>query len=101
MRKEKNLTENKGLINTFKKSKLKNYLNKSILGKRDFFFLKYRQNKFCKFFKKLSKFVLYKNVFNNLYCSYNKKSNLFKKSQFKKTSNFFKLTLMFIDLYFY
>lgn len=101
MKKVKNLTENKDLINTFKKSKLKNYLNKSILRKRDFFFLKYRQNKFCKFFKKLSKFSLYSSTFNKLYTNYSIKNNFIKKSQFKKTFNFFKTTLMFINLYFY
>ncbi len=101
MRRVKNLTENKDLINTFKKSKLKNYLNKSILGKKDFFFLKYRQNKFSKFFKKLSKFFFYKVVFGKLYCNYNEKSNPFKRKQFKGTFSFFKTTLMFIDLYFY
>ena len=48
MKKEKNLIENKVLINTFKKFKLKNYLNKTILRKKSFIFLKFKNKKLIK-----------------------------------------------------
>ena len=53
MRKGKNLIENKVLINTFKKFKLKNNLNKSSLKKKSFFFLKYKAVNLKLFFKTL------------------------------------------------
>jgi len=44
MKRVKNLTENKGLINTFKKFKSKNHTFKTILKKKYFFFTKFQQN---------------------------------------------------------
>ncbi len=43
MKKGKNLIENKGLINTFKKFKSKNHIFKSVLKKKYYFFTKFQQ----------------------------------------------------------
>ena len=43
MRKVKNLTENKGLINTFRKFKSKDHIFKSVLKKKYYFFTKFKQ----------------------------------------------------------
>lgn len=93
MKRVKNLTENKVLINTFKKSKLKNYLNKSFLKKKDFFLLKYRQPKFKFFFKFFSKSLFYRNIFKTFF--FLKQKNIFLNSQ--KSFNLVKITLMFIN----
>lgn len=61
MKKGKNLTENKGLINTFKKFKSKNHIFKSVLKKKYYFFTKFQQKIIIKnivpskkfFFKKI------------------------------------------------
>lgn len=60
MKKEKNLIESKVLVNTFKRFKSKNYLNKSFLKKNLFYILKYKTtnlyrslNFFKIFFKKI------------------------------------------------
>jgi hypothetical protein len=42
MSREKNLIKNKSLINTYKKCKFRNYLNKRILRGKIFFLLKYK-----------------------------------------------------------
>lgn len=99
MKRIKNLTENKDLINTFKKTKFRNYLNKAVFKKKNFFFLKYKQLCFKKLFKFLFKFFFYKSVF--LYFKNNSSKNALFNINFKENSNYFKILLMFIDLYFY
>lgn len=99
MKKVKNLTENKGLINTFKKSKLKNYLNKASLKKKDFFLLKYKKNVFKKGFFFLNKNYFYKNTFKT-YFFFNQKK-LILNFNFKKNVFFFKTLLIFNNSYFY
>lgn len=42
MKKEKNLIENQGLINTYRKFRIKNYINKKNIKRRFFYFLKYK-----------------------------------------------------------
>jgi len=46
MKRVKNLIENKGLINTFKKFKSKNHTFKSVSKKKYFFFTKFQQKIF-------------------------------------------------------
>ena len=48
MKKVKKLIENKGLINTFKKIKLRIYLNKSFLAKNKFYLNKFKSDLFFK-----------------------------------------------------
>jgi hypothetical protein len=48
MRKVKNLTENKDLINTFRKLKTKTHLNKINLKKNYFYYAKFCKNNFFK-----------------------------------------------------
>ncbi len=97
MKKVKNLIENKDLINTFKKSKTKNNLNKSILKKRTFFFLKYKCINLVKFVKIFNKNNQLKYIFNkplSLGCFFVNINQI-------KNKNFLKTTLMFIKLYLY
>ncbi len=92
MKKKKNLIENKVLINTFKKFKLKNNLNKSNLKKKSFFFLKYKIIKLNNFFKKLQKINFLKNLNKKKINSHPQNNLLFK----KQNKNIFKTFLMFI-----
>ena len=85
MKKGKNLIENKGLINTFKKLKYKNFLNKTNSKKIEFFFKKFYNEKI--FLKKFS----WKKLEN---------IKLFKTSTFTNNS-ICKVIIMFIKLYFY
>lgn len=91
MKRVKNLTENKDLIITFKKSKLRGYLGKSFFKKKDFFFLKFRQPKYKHLFGFFSKTFFYKNVFHCFF--------FFEKSFFLKkvysNNNHIKTILMF------
>ncbi len=96
MRKVENLTENKGLINTFKKLKTRNYQSKSFFKKRDFFFLKFKQFNFSFFFKKISK---NKYIYVNFKKTFNKTDLIFIFNNNRKT-DILKTTLMFIKLYF-
>ena len=86
MRKEKNWIENKDLINTFKKFKTRNLLNKTSLKKNSFFLRKFHKKKI--FLKKFSwknfKLVSFKYNVHNL----------------QNTNVLHKIT-MFINLYFY
>lgn len=69
MKKEQKIIKNKVLINTSKKIKNRNYLNKTIFKKSKFFFLKYK-NKKINFLKNNKKQIaFYKNIFlfNNNY----------------------------------
>ena len=88
MKRVKNLTENKGLINTFKRFKSKNHTLKAILKKKYFFFTKFQQNLILKkkiFFNKkyfnkiLFVYFKYKNPHYNLLIIKNFKKNFFKK----------------------
>ena len=85
MKKGKNLIENKGLINTFKKLKYKNFLNKTNSKKIEFFLKKFYNEKI--FLKKFS----WKKLEN---------IKLFKTSTFTNNS-ICKVIIMFIKLYFY
>jgi hypothetical protein len=85
MKKAQKLIKNKDLINIFKKSKIKNYLNKKYLS--NFFYLLI---KFKKIFKQPgSKIFFFKNIFFQKY--------FFSKiSKQKKISNFIKLSIYFL-----
>ncbi len=96
MKKEKNLIENKVLINTFKKFKLKNYLNKTFLKKKSFIFLKFKNKKLIKvnFFKNTLylntlKLPTYNSLILKNYIITFECLNL-KKSLYKSTLNFIK-----------
>jgi hypothetical protein len=80
------------LINTFKKFKLKNNLNKSNLKKKNFFFLKYKLIRLNFFKKKFQKIDFLINLIKK-----NKKTS-FKNNFFfnKQNTNVFKTFLMFI-----
>lgn len=75
MKKEKNLTENKDLINTFKKSKIRVHLNKNKLRSFSFYLFKFNKINFFKIFLKKNhvffkvnfskKFILNKVFLNN------------------------------------
>ena len=91
MRKEKNLIENKGLINTFKKLKVRTNFNKSKLKKISFYFFKFNKLIFFKFFFKNKK---------KLKVIFFKKYNIIKKKDkfgFVFITTLFKKTLMFIN----
>lgn len=97
MKKVKNLTENKVLINTFKKFKLKNYLNKTFLKKNSFFLTKFKTN----FKKQIVKFqatipvsqkLVPLNVAGLKHLNYHTLYNKYK---------LFKSFLIFIKLYFF
>ena len=99
MKKGKNLIENKGLINTFKKLKYKNFLNKTNSKKIEFFLKKFYNEKI--FLKKFS----WKNFLEKIFLkkfSWKKLENikLFKTSTFTNNS-ICKVIIMFIKLYFY
>ena len=78
--------KNKDLINIFKRSKIKNYLNKRHLS--NFFYLLV---KFKKIFKKpIQKIFFFKNIFFQKYF-------FSKKYKQKKVFNIIKLTIFFIN----
>jgi hypothetical protein len=97
MKKERNLIENKGLINTFKKFKLKNYLNKTFLKKKSFIFLKFKDKKLKNvlafkrntFLKKSNKFVC-DNIFLKNFSKITLNSFNIKKSLYKSILIFIK-----------
>ncbi len=66
MKRVKNLTENKVLINTFKKLKIKIHLNKNFLKNFSFYLSKYNGLILLKFFKKNKfKFSFFKKLYSN------------------------------------
>lgn len=87
------MIENKVLINTFRKVKARNYVNKSTLKKRSFFFLKFKVVKASTVNTNLS----IKNFFNSSFVEHyivpNTKVNLYFKHH-----KFIKSTVMFIKL---
>ena len=91
MKKVKNLTESKGLINTFRKLKTKSHLNKSNLKKNNFYYAK-----FCKknFFKKQPQS---KSVFVNVFLHKFNANKTISNLPIYKQSQLFKLNLMFIN----
>lgn len=98
MKKVKNLTENKDLIITFKRSKIRGYLGKSFFKKKDFFFLKFRQSKYRHLFGFFSKTFFYKNIFHGFFFF---EKSLFLKKDITINNNHIKTILMFNNLYFY
>ncbi len=84
MKKVKNSIENKDLINTFKKLKYRNFLNKSNSKKIGFF---------------LKKFYIEKIFLKRFSWKYTQKYSFIKKNTNK--NNFLLITTMFIKLYFY
>ena len=95
MKRIKNLTESKDLINTFNKLKYRDFKNKAKLKKVGFFFKKYLFEKvFLKkfFWKSFFEKVFLKKVF------WKKPSHICFLS--KKANMTFKMLLMFINLYF-
>jgi hypothetical protein len=93
MKKVKNLTENKGLINTFKKLKTKLHLNKSSLKNSSFYLFKYGNLFFFKNYNKINT--------TNIKCVFFRKF-LINKKTIKQNSTYFnkslvKITLMFIN----
>ena len=97
MKRVENLIENKDLINTFKKSKIKTYLNKSVLKKRSFFFLKFKSIQF----KKLTSFFFKKVQLTNIFQKPFLKTSLTANLKTNKHVDLFKSVLMFIKLYLY
>ena len=102
MNKEKNLIESKSLINTYKRFKFRNYLNKRTLRGRIFFFLKYKNVNLFKLIPhkypgNLSKILLTKLV---LYNSGNFQVTFITKTIIPQKSFIFTI-LNFIKLYFY
>lgn len=93
MKKVKNLTENKVLINTFKRVKTRNYVSKSTLKKRSFFFLKYKAVKA----KNINCNISIKNFFNSLFAEHYVTPSS-KDSLYFKHHKFLKSTVMFIKL---
>jgi hypothetical protein len=80
MKRVKNLTGNKVLINTFKKLKTRTHLNKNNLKNFSFYLIKYNRLVFLKFFKKtnlncvfLKKFFLNKVALKQSFFSTNNK----------------------------
>lgn len=91
MKKVKNLTENKGLINTFRKLKNRTHLNKNNFKNLSFYLFKYNKLILLRNFKKTKfKLIFLKKFFLN---KTNLKHNLF--SLDNKT--FIAVTLMFIN----
>ena len=93
MKRVKNLTENKGLINTFKKFKSKNHIFKSVLKKKYYFFTKFQQKII------LNKTTLNNKTFFKIFFFLHLKPISPSKINFLKTINlkktFFKKILMF------
>lgn len=97
MKKGKNLTENKVLINTFKKLKLKNYLNKSFLKKKSFFLFKYKGV----YLSKVKQFFFKNGCFIRFGVFFQKFLHPGKIKTFLKKKKILKKILMFTNLYFY
>jgi hypothetical protein len=98
MKKVKNSIENKDLINTFKKLKYRNFLNKSNSKKIGFFLKKFYIEKI--FLKRFSwKDFLEKIFLKRFSWKYTQKYSFLKKNTNK--NNFLLITTMFIKLYFY
>lgn len=93
MKRVKNLIESKGLINTFKKTKTKNYISKSILKKKGFFFLKFKAIKLKTINYKLTIGDFFYKSFSKHYSIVNSRNSIHFKYQ-----RFFKITIMFIKL---
>lgn len=91
MRKVKNLTENKDLINTFRKLKTKTHLHKTNLKKNHFYYSKFCKNAFFK--KKLLNQLLQLNTFTKKFNS-NLNNSVWESYNDNKL---FKLNLMFIN----
>jgi hypothetical protein len=91
-----NTIEYKGLRNTFKKIKIKNHVNNKILKRKIFFFIKYQKYNFIKVPFKINHFLKYLFVKGFVI---NVDSD--KVSFIKLKNNFFRKTIMFINLYFY
>jgi hypothetical protein len=100
MRKEKNWIENKDLINTFKKFKTRNLLNKTSLKKNSFFLRKFHKKKI--FLKKFSWKNFLEKIFLKKFSWKNFKLVSFKYNvhNLQNTNVLHKIT-MFINLYFY
>ena len=88
MKKIKNLTENKDLINTFKRFKIRQYLNKTSLKKNFFYTSKFKSNFYLRFFFKHR---------NTLIFLKSRKIDFYRKHNL----SFFKVILMFNNLYVY
>jgi len=98
MKKVRNSIESKDSINTFKKLKYRNFLNKSNSKKIEFFLKKFYIEKI--FLKRFSwKDFLEKIFLKRFSWKYTQRYNFFKKKTNK--NNFLLITVMFIKLYFY
>lgn len=96
MKKIENLIEKKDLTNTSKKFKFKNYLNKSFLKKKSFFFFKFKSKggstQKIQSQKYNTKFIFQKTFF----CKNSIPFNLYKQETFFQKSKLFKSLIIFL-----
>jgi len=96
MKKIENLIEKKDSINTFKKFKFKNYLNKSFLKKKSFFFFRFR-SRGVSIQKVQSQKYTIKLTFRKIFqLKNNKINNIYRQETFLKKSNFLKSLIIFL-----